>query len=923
MLTFPSDSLPHLAFPMDGDAMIPHPFCSAPPHTEPQPPPPPPLLPLPSTTPRASDGTSGHGGSDRVQAGERQGAGVENEVQLCQSKQPRVENAYEDNKHMQDGCDFENAAEFQNTEKEFAEEPDKRLLERSDPTSASEALSHFADMSAAAPSRWLMGPLFNSFKSKIASFTEIVMSPTKLFKDKNLPAAELQPGENDESLGANRGTLENSRREENEGAFTLLLQPGSDSRHSLRLFSTSLDGVELPLPSSHQAQLLGEPTVNLADIVEDKKKSLGQKNRQRKPAVERVITLYSCNVQLERLQNPNANHVACRETNSGFAQSKRMLKTQGWEESKRQKLDTKNNVAKQPAHKKKATSAVSDGREEFKPDGKFRKVKRKAEGEEKSDDGGGRKAKHRTSDLGSNPAAAAEAVLPLGNATAKARKPKSLVPTLPSSFARRCAPAEVDAQSEGGPTARPGRAIKRPKKAPQGRLQAQTKKTEAKCGKAPMPGEPLYFEMTPFEGHQSECTEPNQNGHSGGGASMLRNRRGNRKEPRGDSQVRRSRFSGTHSHDWTASATAEDLPSPTVQSAPGGRLRRSSSCPEIPSLFASLPRQPPPASVSARVHRGRARRHTVGSLEIEREIAPLCLRKEVYPSRRSLLSDGQNLPPALSPNSSLSALASCFLSSPLAFLSGRGEDRAAAASHPVSGHAAQSSSSAPILMKTDTSCGALDACASTSLLAGETDGIAPSEDNDDDDSTSRGFDEAVAAALREEKSLSDSELKTVEKHEQRGKVSSIRIRRALPKPQNNLTPMGLPKAVRLKKKQFSLEEIYTNKNFCKPPESRLETVFEVPLSRRDGSESRFGQRRLKRFLEFLEAGEARKPKKVLGGGGGKAGAASSRTRRGGFAKDDSVASLLAPPDADSLLCAKLKQLDLWLIGDRADFPSVP
>lgn len=74
-------------------------------------------------------------------------------------------------------------------------------------------------------------------------------------------------------------------------------------------------------------------------------------------------------------------------------------------------------------------------------------------------------------------------------------------------------------------------------------------------------------------------------------------------------------------------------------------------------------------------------------------------------------------------------------------------------------------------------------------------------------------------------------------------MSSIRIRRALPKPQNNLTPMGLPKAVRwvrnalwddgmwdvmtffcffggdrLKKKQFSLEEIYTNKNFSKPPE---------------------------------------------------------------------------------------------------------
>lgn len=78
-------------------------------------------------------------------------------------------------------------------------------------------------------------------------------------------------------------------------------------------------------------------------------------------------------------------------------------------------------------------------------------------------------------------------------------------------------------------------------------------------------------------------------------------------------------------------------------------------------------------------------------------------------------------------------------------------------------------------------------------------------------------------------------------------MSSIRIRKTLPKPQYNLTPMGLPKAVRsvtaccihvrpgvfvcarahvlqmlcisrIKKKVFSVEEIYTNKNFSKPPE---------------------------------------------------------------------------------------------------------
>lgn len=36
----------------------------------------------------------------------------------------------------------------------------------------------------------------------------------------------------------------------------------------------------------------------------------------------------------------------------------------------------------------------------------------------------------------------------------------------------------------------------------------------------------------------------------------------------------------------------------------------------------------------------------------------------------------------------------------------------------------------------------------------------------------------------------------VQKHEERRKVSSIRIRKTLPKPQNNLTPMGLPKPIR-------------------------------------------------------------------------------------------------------------------------------
>ena len=92
----------------------------------------------------------------------------------------------------------------------------------------------------------------------------------------------------------------------------------------------------------------------------------------------------------------------------------------------------------------------------------------------------------------------------------------------------------------------------------------------------------------------------------------------------------------------------------------------------------------------------------------------------------------------------------------------------------------------------------------------------------------------------------------------------------------------------------------------------------MPLSRRNGSTSLFGQRRLKRAVEFPEAGEARRPRKPLGGGagaggGGKQGGVSSagRPRRGGYQSAKETPSLSAQ-DVDSLLCAKLDQLDLLL-----------
>lgn len=148
-----------------------------------------------------------------------------------------------------------------------------------------------------------------------------------------------------------------------------------------------------------------------------------------------------------------------------------------------------------------------------------------------------------------------------------------------------------------------------------------------------------------------------------------------------DNHRRRIRATPGLSHrgeEGSKSVTAEDAGLVASESGFSMRLLRSYSCPEIPSLRAhdsawTSPSSSPPSRTRVPPHHEhpashrsprRARRHTVCSVEVEREIAPLCLRKEVYPSRRSFS-------PALhlSPSTALSALASRFLSSPLAFLS--------------------------------------------------------------------------------------------------------------------------------------------------------------------------------------------------------------------------------------------------------------
>lgn len=154
----------------------------------------------------------------------------------------------------------------------------------------------------------------------------------------------------------------------------------------------------------------------------------------------------------------------------------------------------------------------------------------------------------------------------------------------------------------------------------------------------------------------------------------------------------------------------ESEPGPTSPACGSNRLKRSLSCPDITTLQhgndvpvndKSLCR-PSPLKTAANLNVNtpsplkRARRHTVCSVEIEREIAPLCLRKEVYPKWGS--TSVYKYPH--SPSKSWASLVSCFLSSPLAFLSkkssrGHSDDSGYGASSELVSAASSSPTSPP------------------------------------------------------------------------------------------------------------------------------------------------------------------------------------------------------------------------------------
>ncbi|XP_007909087.2 uncharacterized protein wu:fi75a02 [Callorhinchus milii] len=134
------------------------------------------------------------------------------------------------------------------------------------------------------------------------------------------------------------------------------------------------------------------------------------------------------------------------------------------------------------------------------------------------------------------------------------------------------------------------------------------------------------------------------------------------------------------------------------------------------------------------------------------------------------------------------------------------------------------------------------------------------------------------------------------------KVSQIRIRKTIPKQDTNLTPMGLPKPKRLKKKEFSLEEIYTNKNYKSPSANSkyLETIFEEPVLKKGSFVCTSLQKR-KRLLEFQDYTLPRKRRAHSGV------KVPSRTRRRKPSPREG--------EIDSLLIQKLTELEAFLSGE--------
>ncbi|XP_006000929.1 uncharacterized protein PRR14 isoform X2 [Latimeria chalumnae] len=325
------------------------------------------------------------------------------------------------------------------------------------------------------------------------------------------------------------------------------------------------------------------------------------------------------------------------------------------------------------------------------------------------------------------------------------------------------------------------------------------------------------------------------------------------------------------------------------------RLNRSYSCPNIPSERDSrpealrVPAAPRILTDSGReaLRLQRQRRHTVCSLEVTRELVRqppslLCLKKEAFP-----------LPPGSPFRSFLPVVyISRCNSSPFHSPRGTGApDQAETHLHGRRNPGLKEGQSLHTGVVSNTWGGSDGVREHTEGLVERS----PKKRRLDLD------------GVNTEMSLSDSEMKSLDcsREVQVGRVSQFRIRKTPAKPQADLTPMGLPRPVRLNKKEFSLEEIYTNKNYKTPTEKRsFETIFEEPVQR-NGALIFTSQRKLKRLMEFPDASVPRKRRarqRLKGVCGG---------RSRGYRRAETTET-----DIETLLQCKLAQLDALLAAEE-------
>uniref|UniRef100_H2ZRA4 Tantalus-like domain-containing protein n=1 Tax=Ciona savignyi TaxID=51511 RepID=H2ZRA4_CIOSA len=93
-----------------------------------------------------------------------------------------------------------------------------------------------------------------------------------------------------------------------------------------------------------------------------------------------------------------------------------------------------------------------------------------------------------------------------------------------------------------------------------------------------------------------------------------------------------------------------------------------------------------------------------------------------------------------------------------------------------------------------------------------------------------------------------------------GRLLRKRIRKTLPPLKVRPTPLGLARPLRVKRDNFTVEEIYMNRNYSTPTMKAWETIFEEPKQDKEGK-IRYAEKTKKRRAVFFPADPSTRAKK--------------------------------------------------------------